>query len=75
MIRLGLPEAEILAWLVDHDHGTASEIGNACGIAEASVRGRLNYLARQKLIIRRASEVVPSLLAYMVTAEGRKVAS
>lgn len=71
MTRLGAPEIAILTWLVDHEHGTLAEIGDACGIAVVSARGRLSVLEGRKLITGRSNGAVPPLKVYTVTAEGR----
>ena len=72
MTRLGAQEIAILTWLAEHKHGTIAEIGEACGIALVSVRGRLSVLNTQKLITGRSNDAVPPLKIYTVTAEGRR---
>ena len=71
-MRLGLPEMAILGWLRDHERGTSPEIGNACGIAVASARGRLSILEKQKLIVGQSSGAVPPRRVYALTDEGRR---
>lgn len=72
MTQLGSPEIAILTWLVGQEHGTIAEIGDACGIAFVSARGRLSVLEKQKLITGRSNGAVPPLKVYAVTAEGRR---
>lgn len=72
MIRPGSPEASILTWLADHERATVAEVGSACNIAVASVRGRLNYLERVGLLSGVLIDGSSRRKAYEVTDEGRK---
>ena len=71
MTRLGLPEIAILTWLVDNQNGTISEIGEACGIALVSARGRLSMLQKHKFVIGTPNDAVPPSRMYAITDEGR----
>ena len=71
-MQLGAPEIAILKWLAGHERATALAIGSACGIAVASVRGRLRFLEKQKLVTGKPNDAVPPRRAYTLTDEGRR---
>ena len=69
---LGQPEVEILTWLAENEDATAFDVSRASGLEVVSVRGRLCYLERQKLVTGRPNDAVPPYRAYAITDQGRQ---
>ena len=68
------PDCNLLSWLARNEHATASEVSHASGITLPSARSRLRHLERQKLVVGKPNDAVPSRRVYHATAEGRRAA-
>ena len=65
-------DTEILTWLAEHEGATAFDVSRASEMNIHSVRSRLRYLERHKLVTGSPNGAVPPYRAYSVTDEGRR---